>query len=158
MGMMSSQMLMRFAAETIKHPVHAVDRVKHKLVQSIADKPFPYETDSQWKRSLGQTLGQWDESEFEEAWKAIASRCEKLGVGHDADRHLGLLVWNVVRAMKPRTVVETGVARGVTSALILKSLYNTARLYSVDLPPLSTPWKDEVVDCGGPDSQLNMAL
>lgn len=137
-------MLSRFASEAVRHPLAAVDRVKHKLTKRLSDEPFSYEPSRDWKETLTQTLGKWDEAEFERAWLGIASRCRKLGIGHDADRHLGLVVWNVVRALKPQVVVETGVARGVTSALILQSLDPPAKLYSVDLPPLSKPWIDEV--------------
>jgi len=49
----------------------------------------------------------------------------------------GLLLYSLVRAMKPGTVVETGVANGFTSAIILKALEmnNHGTLHSIDVFP-----------------------
>ncbi len=54
----------------------------------------------------------------------------------DADRTLGYASYMVCRLIKPRAVIETGVAHGITSAFILKALAenNTGHLYSIDLP------------------------
>ncbi|MGH8900942.1 MAG: class I SAM-dependent methyltransferase [Egibacteraceae bacterium] len=52
-------------------------------------------------------------------------------------------LWCAVRHLKPRSVVETGVARGVTSRVILEALAvngGGGRLWSIDLPPLKEPW------------------
>jgi predicted O-methyltransferase YrrM len=45
-------------------------------------------------------------------------------------------IYTVVRLLKPRVMVETGVASGKSSALILRALErnNSGQLYSVDLP------------------------
>ena len=53
------------------------------------------------------------------------------------DSALGLLAYWVVRAVRPRTVVETGVATGVTSAHLLAALRDngSGTLESIDLPP-----------------------
>jgi hypothetical protein len=47
-------------------------------------------------------------------------------------------IYAVVRILKPRAMVETGVANGKSSALILRALERngSGRLYSVDLPTL----------------------
>jgi predicted O-methyltransferase YrrM len=47
-------------------------------------------------------------------------------------------VWEAAHTLKPDVVVETGVARGLTSALILDALEENGKghLYSIDLPPL----------------------
>ncbi|MFZ1077010.1 MAG: class I SAM-dependent methyltransferase [Nitrosotalea sp.] len=46
------------------------------------------------------------------------------------------IVYSIIRHLKPEYVVETGVANGVSSTLILQALdlNNTGTLYSVDLP------------------------
>ena len=47
--------------------------------------------------------------------------------------------------LKPSTVVETGVARGVTSRLILDALpHESGRLYSIDLPALDSRYHDQI--------------
>ncbi|MEM3573395.1 MAG: class I SAM-dependent methyltransferase [Nitrososphaeria archaeon] len=50
----------------------------------------------------------------------------------------GPIVWAVTRALKPRVVIETGVASGFSTALILQSLSLNGRglLYSIDVPNL----------------------
>lgn len=52
-----------------------------------------------------------------------------------------LILYLMVRAYKPEIVVETGVARGASSAFILCSLHENKRghLYSIDLPPSDAP-------------------
>ena len=57
---------------------------------------------------------------------------------HDMDggRALVLAVWSTVRHLKPEVVLETGVARGRTSAVILSALATNRKghLWSIDLP------------------------
>ncbi len=58
---------------------------------------------------------------------------------HNADQRLARVAWAVVRALRPATVLETGVAYGVTSRYILAALEANKNgvLHSIDLPPLS---------------------
>jgi predicted O-methyltransferase YrrM len=53
------------------------------------------------------------------------------------DSKLGRLVYAVARCVRPDTIVETGVATGVTSAHLLAALEDTGHgmLHSIDLPP-----------------------
>jgi predicted O-methyltransferase YrrM len=53
------------------------------------------------------------------------------------DTMLGRLVYEVARAVRPDTIVETGVATGVTSAHLLAALEDNGHgvLHSIDLPP-----------------------
>jgi hypothetical protein len=55
----------------------------------------------------------------------------------DADTTLGQLAYALVRKLRPATVIETGVARGVTSAFVLAALADNGAggLHSIDLPP-----------------------
>lgn len=54
-----------------------------------------------------------------------------------------LLLYSIVRTFKPDIVVETGVARGASSAFILCALHENERghLYSIDLPLRETSYK-----------------
>src|SRR4051794_13957140 len=68
----------------------------------------------------------------------------------DAREELLEIVGAVVALARPAVVVETGVARGYTTATILHALRDDpeARLYSIDLPPLEVdeaPFIGEVV-------------
>jgi hypothetical protein len=55
----------------------------------------------------------------------------------DADASLAELAYRLVRERRPATVIETGVARGVTSAHVLRALEENGfgELHSIDLPP-----------------------
>jgi predicted O-methyltransferase YrrM len=65
---------------------------------------------------------------------------------HNGDWALARLCYLICRITRPLTVVETGVAYGVTSAFILQALEANGRgtLHSVDLPPLGTNADDAV--------------
>jgi predicted O-methyltransferase YrrM len=68
-------------------------------------------------------------------WDAIGEEFRHAGAGGglDADRELARVVYGIVAAQQPATVVETGVARGITARSILEA--GTGHLYSIDLPP-----------------------
>jgi len=55
-------------------------------------------------------------------------------------------IWCLTRHLRPKTVVETGVAHGVTSRCILEALTRSGdgRLWSIDLPPLERDWRKQV--------------
>jgi predicted O-methyltransferase YrrM len=57
---------------------------------------------------------------------------------HNGDFRVARLCYAVVRALRPASVVETGVCYGITSSFILKALERNGAgvLYSIDLPPL----------------------
>lgn len=65
---------------------------------------------------------------------------------HDGTAELATLVHALVRLRRPRSVVETGVARGVTSAAILDALRGNAHghLWSLDLPGLGKGYREQV--------------
>jgi hypothetical protein len=83
-------------------------------------------------------------------WAEIASQLRAAGLAtgrytygeySDADAGLAGAAWCAVRHLTPSTVVETGVARGLTSRVILEALAanGKGRLWSVDLPHLFHP-------------------
>jgi len=59
----------------------------------------------------------------------------------------------VARHLQPDVMVETGVARGMTSAAILSALRSNdlGRLYSIDLPPLTPGWAQQSGVAVGPE-------
>jgi hypothetical protein len=65
---------------------------------------------------------------------------------HNGDTWLGRLCYAITRALRPGSVVETGVCYGVTSAYILAALTanGAGHLYSIDLPPLGESADDYV--------------
>jgi predicted O-methyltransferase YrrM len=85
--------------------------------------------------------------EFDELWSRLLRRLRQTGldVGRgafggwdDADTGLARVTFCLTRHLRPDVVVETGVARGLTSSLILEALERNGggRLWSIDLPPL----------------------
>lgn len=77
------------------------------------------------------------EAEIVAAQQELAIRAP-FNMAHSADYSLARLCYAVCRATRPRIVVETGVAYGVTSAFVLKALEmnGSGELWSIDLPPL----------------------
>jgi hypothetical protein len=78
------------------------------------------------------------ESEISSATQRIGASAP-FSVAHNADFLFGRLCHMVCRAIRPATIVETGVALGVTSAFVLKALHVNGQgmLHSIDLPPLA---------------------
>ena len=71
------------------------------------------------------------------AWHVADEAYHGGGSRMGGDSSLGEIVYRVVRATRPDTVVETGVATGVTSAYALAALADNGEgeLHSIDLPP-----------------------
>ena len=63
-------------------------------------------------------------------------RTDLIPIKYDASPELAILSYCIVRLRKPNIVVETGVARGITSFFLLSALERNGkgRLYSIDLP------------------------
>lgn len=64
---------------------------------------------------------------------------------HDGGTALAEMLWILVRHQRPNVVVETGVARGVSSAFVLDAMSRNdhGRLWSIDLPPMTPGWGDQ---------------
>jgi hypothetical protein len=82
------------------------------------------------------------------------------GVFHNGDRILAQLCYAVVRARRPRHILETGVCYGVTSAHLLAALDANAEghLSSIDLPPLGERNYDYVGWLAPPDLRGRWSL
>lgn len=87
-----------------------------------------------------------DSDEFERLWPAVLDslRARGLALGRgayggwdDADQAFARTVWCSAIHLRPRVVLETGVARGLTSRFALEALERngSGRLWSIDLPP-----------------------
>lgn len=105
------------------------------------------DVDRSWRQTLHRMLATETpcaaEEEFRTLWSriksSVAKRDERIGEVFDADQNLGLATWCAVRHLKPTVVVETGVARGITSWIILEALAQNrhGHLWSIDLPRLA---------------------
>lgn len=141
-----------FGRELFKHPIEALDRIRNKLERrrTVDGARGPRSGNSELRAQLHAHLGiSWPcrcASEFDEIWTSLQAELGTIGSGHDANKALSSSLFSVARHTKPTRVVEIGVARGVTSRLILEGLQlnNHGHLWSIDLPPLSKPWADQI--------------
>lgn len=141
------------AGAFIREPLESFERFLEKRAEQKdhALGPPSYETETAMLESLHSVLRTpWpcgEEPDCEAALDQIAERLAakglRMGRGayggwDDADPGLAQAVWCLVRHLRPTNVLETGVARGVTSSLILEALERNdhGRLWSIDLPPL----------------------
>jgi hypothetical protein len=78
--------------------------------------------------------------------KGIRAGPESFQWWNDGDAALVRAIWCLIRHLKPRKVVETGVAHGVTSRFILEALKRNGdgHLWSIDLPPLERSWHEQI--------------
>jgi hypothetical protein len=113
--------------------------------------PCPYAVDDRWEEQLHRMIGApWpcpDHDKFWALWRQVMVELEAdegltLGRGAFAgwgDGEPGLVraVWCLTRHLRPEKIVETGVARGITTRFLLEALERngTGHLWSIDLPP-----------------------
>jgi Methyltransferase domain len=105
-----------------------------------------------WEQHLHELLGvPWpcaDADRFAAAWKAanetMAAHGLRVGRANygdddDADPGLARACWCLVHHLRPHAVVETGVAHGLSSRIILEALARVGdgRLFSIDLPAMT---------------------
>lgn len=140
--------LRRLAGAFVTNPLEAAHLVPEGLA-SYFEHPVDYNVDSAWEPRLHQWLGApWPCPQRrlgQELWETVANELHDRGMafgrhtyGHysDADAALGRAVWCTVLHLRPAVVVETGVARGITSRIMLEALERNGEggLWSVDLP------------------------
>ncbi len=120
---------------------------------------YCYEADDRWEQRAHGSLGAaWPckvTSEFWELWPEIIKELEAKGIRagpesfadwNDGDAGLVRAIWCLIRHLKPKKVIETGVAHGVTSRFILEALERNGdgHLWSIDLPPFERVWQSQV--------------
>jgi Methyltransferase domain len=121
--------------------------------------PFPYETDGDWERQIHARIGaEWPcrfAAEFSQLWATVITELESNGIRpgpesfrdwNDGDAGFVRAIWCLIRHLKLRYIVETGVAHGVTSRFVLEALSSNeaGHLWSIDVPPLESAWRDQV--------------
>ncbi len=150
----------RAALSVVRDPVEGVERVREKLsdVRQRRAGPTCLQTDAAWETSLHELLhAPWPCEELDlfgvmwsETVGSVGRRGLSIGRGayggwDDADPGFARAAWCVTRHLKPLTVVETGVARGFTTRVVLEALEanGAGRLCSIDLPPPLEPQRLE---------------
>lgn len=157
-------MLARVLRYGLRHPGRAVgallsdpaglwEKVQDKLVQQreYRQPAHRHRAMIDWERRLHEGLRvTWPceaSLEFQALWPSVIARVRAAGIDvgpasfagyNDGDAGLARAIWCLVRHLKPRNVVETGVGHGITSRFILEALAlnRAGHLHSIDLPPL----------------------
>jgi hypothetical protein len=147
----------RYAARAIgaisRQPYEGLERVLERTIDRAEARwhAWRYVPTDDAERRLHELVGApWPcaaRGEFDDAWRRVTERLlrqdVKTGRGafggwDDADSGFARVTFCLARHLRPEAVVETGVARGLTSSLILDGLERSGRgrLWSIDLPPL----------------------
>jgi hypothetical protein len=156
----------------LKHPIRAAATIASEPLETWTsfrerfvaqrERPVPpdlYEAESHWERRMHELLGQpWPcsaSAEFWTLWPNVINELETKGIRvgpesfkgwNDGDAGLVRAIWCLTRHLRPRNVVETGVAHGVTSRFILEALERNGagHLWSIDHPPLEHVWHKQI--------------
>ena len=143
----------RASKAIVTQPYEGVQRTFERVAEwrDWRQPSWPYEVTEAWEERLHELIGiDWpcdERDSFEEVWDAalddLAARGLQVGRGafggwDDADARLGQVAWCLARHLRPQRIVETGVARGLTTRVLLEALERNGRgrLWSIDLPPL----------------------
>lgn len=142
------QKIFRLMATFAAHPI-GVSRALPGLMRQRHGTDQPHEVDEAWEEHLHTLLGAaWPCPHSQRADELVAEigallAAQGLGYGRytygcfsDADSSLCHAVWCTVLHTRPEIVIETGVAHGVTSRIVLEAMNQNdhGHLWSVDLP------------------------
>lgn len=142
----------RAANAVLLAPSEGVERVRERVAERReARRSFGYEPHPDGEALAHAAIGApWPCAacaEFPAIWRATLDTVTAggLDIGRgayggwdDADPRLARLVWCVARNLRPTRVLETGVARGLTTRCLLEALSRNEKghLWSIDQPPL----------------------
>lgn len=110
------------------------------------DTPCEYILDGNWRQRLGVSSDDREcaarlcsSIEATLNAKGIRPGPESYLFWNDGDPAFLQAIWRLIRRLNASRVVETGVAHGVTSRIILEALNGRGHLWSIDLPPVWAP-------------------
>jgi predicted O-methyltransferase YrrM len=143
----------RAAKAVATQPYEGIERTLERLAEwrDRRRPPWRYETTSACEEAVHAMVGvPWpceERPEFEKVWRAtledLGARGSRIGRGQfggwdDGDARLASLAWCLTRHGRPERIIETGVARGITTRVLLEALERngSGHLWSIDLPPL----------------------
>lgn len=152
-----STYLIRAARAALAQPRDAVEKVLERLAGGRERRTRHGElptnrAEQDWERRMHELIGApWpcpSAEAFAPAWaqatQAMAEHGLRVGRANygdddDADPGLARALWCLVCHLQPAQVVETGVAHGLSSRMMLQALAHTGdgRLSSIDLPAMT---------------------
>jgi hypothetical protein len=131
-----------FYGSLVKDAELLVDRIRpHPGTYGALDWPAALEQITAWRDDAASVMQQ---AELQEIEKEVLATLEQVRgsspwkAAYNSDLRLARALYLVCRLLRPATVVETGVAYGLSSAFILAALdvNQQGTLSSIDLPPL----------------------
>ena len=156
----------------LKHPLSGIVDIAADPVQVLMTmqdyyaearerrkRRWEYQSNSHWESMLHERLSTTfpceTAAEIAPLWQLVVHEMAKHGIDagpetykwwNDGDAGLVRALWCLIRHLKPRCVVETGVGHGVTSRFILEALRSNGagHLWSIDLPPLERDLHAEI--------------
>jgi Methyltransferase domain len=158
----------RASQTMLRHPRQGTERIRGRIdrrrdLRELAALRVPqselYGALDDVARPLHEAIGAaWPcqiSGSFDEVWDDIVTGLTASGVRvglasyggwSDCDRALAQAIWCIVGHMRPVKVIETGVAHGVTSRVILEGLERngSGHLWSVDLPAVDPVLHSEI--------------
>lgn len=158
----------RASAVMMRHPGQGVERIRGRLdrrgdKRALAATGLPasvlYRVTEDWAERLHAALEvSWPCQAIESfgaVWDRVVADLTEAGarVGvasyggwNDGDRAFAEAIWCLVAHLHPETAVETGVAHGLTSRVILEGLdrAGNGHLWSVDLPAVDSALHAEI--------------
>ena len=158
----------RASATVLRHPDEGIERVRgridrrrdrRELMALGRPQAEHYAAVTDWAPALHKAIGvPWpcqESEQFAVVWDATVSALAAAGlrVGlasyrgwNDGDRAQAEAIWCLVAHLRPGTVVETGVAHGLTSRVILEGLHRNGngQLWSIDLPSVDPALHHEI--------------
>jgi Methyltransferase domain len=159
----------RSARSLLLHPREGTERVRgridrrhdqRQLAAAGAPASVLYHAGRDGSARLHAALGaQWPcpaAAEFGPAWEAMVAGLRAAGVDvgmasyagwNDSDRTFAAAIWCVIAHLRPAQVLETGVAHGLTSRVILEAMRRnraTGELWSIDLPATDPALHQEI--------------
>jgi hypothetical protein len=143
-----SRKIARFLRGIMANPIEAALYIPEHVSMRHEYRPC-YNPEPDWKSRLHSWFGAaWPCPEcapLDALWHSIISQLQAQGLRFgrqtygeysDAEMSLARAVWCTVLHQRPSVVLETGVARGVTSRVVLEALIRNKQghLWSIDLP------------------------
>lgn len=154
--MTSLSYVRRLVQLALADPVEFADRARGQLEMRLDRPPFeqPEVRGGVWLDDVHRLLGldapcPACDDVLPPLWDTVRTELEqsghRAGKGYDAGRRLAEAAYATAFHLAPPSVIETGVARGVTSRFLLEALDRTSggTLWSIDLPPNSEGWHEE---------------
>jgi len=158
----------RASRSMVLHPRQGVERLRGRMdrrrdKRQLAELRIPagdlYGAVTDWAARLHAALGlPWPcpaRASFDRVWDGVVADLTGAGVRvgmfsyggwNDSDRAFAEAIWCLVAHVRPVKVVETGVAHGLTSRVILEGLArnSSGHLWSIDLPAVDSALHPEI--------------